>query len=230
MDKSRTEFKVGIFVFAALVILGFLILRIGNIKDYGRGYPLKIIFGNASGVRAGSPVMFSGVDAGEVQSVRIIEDQQAKQTQIEIIASIRRTFSIPRASRVYIGTLGLLGEKYIEIIPPKEFESFLQPGETLIGVEPILPHFWLDEGERIVTDLSELIQNLKDGEGTAGRIFTDESLYEELSGLISDIRKAKEGTIGKLLFEDTIYKELKALVEDLRRNPWKLLHRPRGVR
>lgn len=222
MDRSKMELKVGVFIFAALVILTVFIFKIGNLKNYGKGYPLKFVFGNVSGVKSGSPVRFSGVDVGEVSRVNVIEDEQNKSTKIEVVAWIRKSVSIPSHSRVYINTLGLLGEKYIEIIPPAEYKSFLQPGNAIVGTDPVMMQHWIDEGENLVKDLRELIKRLKAGEGTAGKLLNDDRLYVELEGLISDIRRAKEGTLGKLLYDDKLYQELEALISDIRRHPWKL--------
>jgi len=227
MDRSKVELKVGIFVFSALVVLTVFIFKIGNLKNYGKGYPLRVVFGNVSGVKSGSPVRFSGVDVGEVNRLNVIEGKQNKDTKIEVIVWIRKSLSIPRNSKAYINTLGLLGEKYIEIIPPSEYESFLQPGDTIVGTDPIMMQHWLNEGEKILSDLQELIHKLKAGEGTAGKLLNDDRLYEELEGLISDIRRAKEGTLGKLLYDDKLYQELEALISDIRRHPWKLFWKPR---
>ncbi len=227
MDRSKVELKVGIFVFSALVVLAVFIFKIGNFKDYGKGYSLRIVFSNVSGVKSGSPVRFSGVDVGQVNRLNVIEGEQNKDTKIEVIVWIRKSLSIPRNSRAYINTLGLLGEKYIEIIPPSEYESFLQPGDIIVGSDPIMMQHWLSEGEKILRDLQELIHKLKAGDGTVGKLLNDDRLYEELEGLISDIRRAKEGTLGKLLYDDKLYRELEALISDIRRHPWKLFWKTR---
>ena len=194
MDKSKTELKVGIFIFLGIVVLTVFIFKIGNLKNYGARYPIRFVFGNVSGVKPGSPVRFAGVDVGEVNQVKILKDDQNKRTQIEVIARVKKSLLIPEDSQVYVSTLGLLGEKYIEIIPPSKAGSFLKPGETLLGTDPVIMQSWVDEAQQIIEDFQELIQKLKAG----------------------------EGTVGKLLYDDRLYEELEALVSDLRRHPWKL--------
>ena len=222
MDKSRVELKVGMFVLAALVIFAIFIFKIGNLRNYGSTYPLSIIFGNVSGVKPGSPVRFTGVDVGEVHDVRIIKNEQNNTTEIEVVAWIRQSLSMPQGSQVFVNTLGLLGEKYIEIIPPAEIEGFLPPGGVLVGTDPIMLHHWIDEGEKIMKDFQDIIHKMRSEEGTIGKLLSDDKLYLELQGLISDIRQAKQGTVGRLLYDDKLYQELEALISDLRRNPWKL--------
>jgi phospholipid/cholesterol/gamma-HCH transport system substrate-binding protein len=227
MDKSKLELKVGVFVFVAIVILSVFIFRIGNLRNYGAGYPIRFVFANISGVKFGSPVRLAGVEIGEVRRVNILEDKQNRRTQIEVIAWIGRTLLIPQGSEAFVSTLGLLGEKYIGIIPPPEYEDFLKPGDTLIGNDPIAAQYWIDEADKIIKDLQEIIRKVKAGEGTIGKLLYEDRLYQELGALISDIRQAREGTIGKLLYDDKLYQELEALISDIRRHPWKLFWKTR---
>ena len=194
MDKTKIELKVGFFVLIGIVLISFLIFKIGNIKNYGAGYSIKFIFNRIAGVKAGSPVRLSGVDIGEITEVKIVEDEENKKIKVEALSRIRGSLLIPHESSAYVSTLGLLGEKYIEIVPPEVVESFLKPGDKLVGVDPVLAQDWVDEAQKTVKDFQELISNLKDG----------------------------EGTVGKLLFDDRLYQELEALVTDLRQHPWKL--------
>ena len=189
MDKTKTELKVGIFILIAIVILAIFIFKVGNIKDYGGGYLIKFIFKNVSGVKSGSPVRLSGVDVGEVDKVNILIDKKNKNTKVELTAWIKKSISIPRYSQAYINTLGLLGEKYIEIIPPDEIQSFLASGETIVGVDPAQMQDWISEAENTIKDFQELIAKLKAGEGTVGKLLNDDRLYQELEGLIGDLRR-----------------------------------------
>jgi len=227
MDRSRLELKTGLFILGALIFLTIFILKIGNLKSYGSGYQLRFIFGNVSGVKTGSPVRLAGVNVGEVNSVNVIKDEQDKNIRVEVAAWLKKSQLVPEGSKAYINTLGLLGEKYIEIVPPYEYNAFFRPGDVIVGTDPILMHDWIGEGEKIVEDFKEIIHKLKEGQGTAGKILNDDKLYQELEGLIRDIRQAKEGTIGRLLYDDTLYKELEALISDIRRHPWKLFYKTR---
>jgi len=89
---------------------------------------------------------------------------------------------------------GLLGEKYIEIMPGKDYTNYLSEGESLVGNDPIAMHEVAQLAKSIAGDLDESIVRIKN----------------------------KEGTIGKLLYDDKIYQELEALIIDVRKHPWKL--------
>ena len=85
------------------------------------------------------------------------------------------------------------------------------------------------EKNDIATDLGETMSNLRDitgrlkkGEGTLGRLLTDEALYEDtrstFAALSEIANKAKngEGALGKLLTEDALYEDFKVAMEHIR--------------
>ncbi len=190
--KTKLEFKLGIFVFIGIVILVSFILLIGSLKTWSQDYRVNFIFNFVNGVKVGAPVRFSGVDVGEVKSLNFINPDGV--TKIQIVATIKKEVRIPVDSTVWVNTLGLLGEKYVEVMPGKDTSNYLSNGQELAGVDPIP-----------MQELSVLAKKIAD--------HVDESIVR-----INN----KEGTVGKLLYDDTIYKELEALVVDLRKHPWKL--------
>ena len=196
-DKSGFEFKVGIFVFIGLIILIIFVLMIGDFRLINIGYNFKIKFKFANGVKASSPVRFAGVDVGEVKEIKCLLIPAQNKSIVKINCWVKNDIKIPRDSHVWVNTLGLLGEKYIEVMPGEDYTNALVANENLTGVDPV--------PMQEVTELAKKIAT-------------------NLDGIIAKIRN-KEGTIGKLFFDDTIYNDLEALVSDLRKNPWKLLHK-----
>lgn len=192
--KSKLELKVGIFVFIGLAILVVFVLSIGNFRIILSSHRVDFQFNFTNGVKVGAPVRFAGVDIGEVKGLHFVSVSPDTAPRVRIIGWVRRDIKIPADSTVWINTLGLLGEKYIEIMPGRDYQNIVKTNQVLVGIDPI--------------PMQEFTTLAKD-------IGTD------LDAAINGIRK-KEGTVGKLLYDDTIYKELEALVSDLRRNPWKI--------
>jgi phospholipid/cholesterol/gamma-HCH transport system substrate-binding protein len=193
--KTRLELKVGIFVFIGLVILAAFILTIGGFKTWASGYQVNFIFHFVNGVKIGAPVRFSGVDVGEVKRINFFIPEDNKKTKVEIVCWIKSSIKIPMDSTIWVNTLGLLGEKYIEIMPGKDYSRYLATNQELSGEDPMPMHQVGELAKKIADDLDATIVGIND----------------------------KQGTIGKLIYEDTIYKELEAFVTDIRKHPWKLL-------
>ena len=192
--KSRLELKVGIFVFVGLVVLVTFILLIGDFKTWTSGYKVNFIFKFTNGVKIGAPVRFAGVDVGEVKDIEFIFAPQENKTKVQIIGWIKKEIKIPLDSTIWVNTLGLLGEKYIEIMPGEDYKNFLNEGQVLTGRDPVAMHEVAELAKKIASDLADGIVKIKN----------------------------KEGTVGKLLYDDALYKELEALITDIRKHPWKL--------
>jgi len=216
--KSRLELKVGIFVFAGTIILVTFILLIGNFKTWTSGYTANFIFNFANGVKVGAPVRFAGVDIGEVKDLKFMFLPESSKTRVQIEAWLNKEVKIPMDSQVWVNTLGLLGEKYIEIMPGKDYSRFLAPQQSLVGNDPIAMHEVAQLAKDIAEDINKIIVKIKNKEGTLGKFLSDDSLYKELEAAI----KNKDGTVGRFFYDDSIYKGVESLINDLKRNPWKL--------
>lgn len=210
--KSSTEFKVGIFVFVGLIILFMFVMLIGDIKNMVSAYKLNFIFNFVNGVKIGAPVRFAGVDIGEVSELNFLTD--GGKSRVVVKALIRRNVKLPADSQIWINTLGILGEKYIEVMPGKSVE-LIKPGATLTGNDPLAMQ---EFGEIAKSVAKKLDDGLTDFKSLAVSLTV---LTRNLDDALARVKRG-EGTLGKLIYQDDIYNELDALVSDVRRNPWKL--------
>ena len=197
--KTSIELKVGIFVFIGLIILGVFILSIGGMRTWTSGYQVTFTFHFGNGIRVGAPVRFAGINTGEVKRINFVFSPEEEKTKVEVVCWIKRDVMIPLDSTIWVNTLGLLGEKYIEIMPGKDYQHCLGKNESMVGVDPLAMH----ELVRLADDIAKNINK------SVVRI------------------NAKEGTVGKLLYDDSIYNELEALIMDIRQHPWKLFFKPK---
>ena len=113
------EIKVGLLVVAALVVLmagTFLIGEKSNLFTRKNRYYVR--FETVSGLATGSPVQLNGVNVGEV--TEIVLPREVTKTLLTVWVSVDRSYRnrIRRDSEAAIKTLGLLGDKYIEIRSP----------------------------------------------------------------------------------------------------------------
>ena len=128
------------------------------------------------------------------------------------------------ASRALVNTLGILGEKYIEIIPGSDYSATWKSGDVVIGEDPISMEELSSLGRKIALNLEDSVEGFND---IVKDPDTQASLKEMIAHLNSITRKIDEGygTLGQLLNNDSIYKDLEILSDDLKKHPWKLIHR-----
>jgi len=193
--KTKLELKVGIFVFIGLIIFVIFILSIGNFRTWTAGYRVNFIFNFINGVKIGAPVRFAGVEVGQVKAIKFIFIPEESKTKVQIVCWVQNDIRIPVDSQIWVNTLGLLGEKYLEVMPGKDYQNCMSANQSLVGEDPMPMHEVGVLAKRIAENVDESIVKIKN----------------------------KEGTVGKLLYDDAIYKELEAMVVDLRKHPWKLL-------
>jgi len=213
--KSKVEFKVGIFVAAGLFVLTIFVLLIGDFRNQVSAYKVKFQFNFINGVREGAPIRFAGVDVGQVKKIKLVPSPAQHTTKIEIIGIIRNDIRIPVDSQVWVNTLGILGEKYIDVMPGKNYAAFVSENATMVGNDPVAMHEFGDMAKSIIQKLDASIVEIK------GVVSSVDNLTKNLDDGVTRI-KNKEGTIGKLLYDDRLYNDLDALVNDIKAHPWKL--------
>ncbi len=215
MKGIATETKVGIFVILGIIVLAYFTVRVGKIAVREEGYQISTYLDSAAGLDKNSPVRIAGVEVGKVVSIAL-SDSKAKVTVF-----IRRNVRIPVGSKVYVKSAGLLGEKYVEIVPG--------PGPGVIKANGVI-----EEGgpavdvDRVLTQLSSIGEDIKSvthslsvtlggpqGEQNIQEIVTRaKETVTNLEKITQTIDKG-EGTLGKLVKDDQIYKEVKETMANL---------------
>lgn len=127
--KFDIEIAVGIFVLVGILSLGYLSIKLGKLEVIGaRGYTVYAEFTNAGGIKPGSSIEIAGVEIGKVKSIRL--DNYAALAEFWINKNVR----IQEDAIVQIKTKGLIGEKYIQIMPGGS-ERFVGGGGRLTETE-----------------------------------------------------------------------------------------------
>ncbi len=226
--ESNLELKVGAFVVTAFIFLSAFIFSISDFSAFQKGENLKIVFGFANGLKKAAPVRFAGVDCGRVKDTAVFYDKKEGRTKVQIDIWLKAGTDIPADSVVTINQLGLLGEKYVEIIPGVSLD-LLKDGSALIGKDPIA----LEKISEMVTQLAQKVEKSVDGFNSAVNNEKNqkslEITLEGVSEIVTNVREGK-GTVGKLFFDQSVFDDLHDLTSDLKANPWKLLYRPKPQR
>jgi len=184
------ELKVGIFITIGLLIFFIIVFSIGDVYLVKKGYRVGVIFNFANGITESAPVRVAGINVGRVDKINVFFDEKEKRTKVKIWSWINsEKIKIGKESVAVINTLGLLGEKYLEILPGKESDSFLKTGDVIIGRDPIPTAFLMEKVASLADSTSVVMDRLKEGEGTIGKLLTDETIYNNLEEFTSDIKK-----------------------------------------
>lgn len=222
MPRTRSlkwsELKIGLMAIIAIFIAGVLILALGGEGGFfWQRYSLKVKFANAGGVQRGSPVRVAGVTVGAVTEL------QFNGSDVEMLLELREDMQerVRTTSRATIGSVSLLGEGAVDIsasttgqpIPEGEYVPSDPPPPQLADVTA--------QANKGITELTALIQDVRAGKGTVGKLVTDEELYQELRQFTSAAREVTQGlsqgkgTLGQLLNNPESARQLEASMKNL---------------
>ncbi len=107
------ELQVGLFVFTACLAIVAFSFRLTDLPLFRQGTEFVAYFDDATGFFKDSKVKMAGINIGLVQAVEL-EHGRAKVTLL-----INKGVDLPKDAQIYPRSMGILGEKYLEIVLPK---------------------------------------------------------------------------------------------------------------
>ncbi|MFC1856211.1 MlaD family protein, partial [Thermodesulfobacteriota bacterium] len=155
------EAKVGIFVFLGILLLGFMSLKVG---DFGlfreKGYNINVDFSNAAGLKEDASVRVAGVAVGKVKEITL----KGKKARITLL--INSGIVLEKDVKALIKTAGVLGEKYLEIVPGLSTELLTQGDHIVSTISPADLDNLLNQVTIIAEDVKDITASLRDSIGT----------------------------------------------------------------
>ncbi|SEG53677.1 outer membrane lipid asymmetry maintenance protein MlaD [Marinobacterium lutimaris] len=136
MRMRTMEISVGFLMLAGFLALVVLALNVSglNLSDQGGGYKVYARFDNIGGLTPRAKVAMSGVQIGEVTSIRL--DPQMLMAEVEMKIRDDVDF-LSTDSSAQILTSGLLGEQYIGITSGAE-DEMLKDGDRISDTQSAL--------------------------------------------------------------------------------------------
>jgi phospholipid/cholesterol/gamma-HCH transport system substrate-binding protein len=193
MNDRGMRWAIGLFVLAALVLLGALIVMFGSLPNYfKRSNHYTIRFVDAPGVAAGTPVRRSGVRIGEVSDVTLDDERGIVRVQI----AVDPRFTLRRNEQPTLN-VGLLGSDVsIDFVPEPAEEgqpvdrSVVEPDSEMVGVRPANVNTLLNRASQVAPTaqdaLNEIRRSLQRLERMSPKM---EETLDEYRGLAKDVRR-----------------------------------------
>ncbi len=129
-----TEAKVGVFVLASLLILTTTIVYLANAQFSGGNVPYRTYLKYAGGLEAGAPVLFGGIKAGTVTSVR---PWQSDPTRIEILLALKQGTPVNEKSIAKLGSVSVVSEPALLVSTGGNDAPRVPPGQTIPSQETV---------------------------------------------------------------------------------------------
>jgi phospholipid/cholesterol/gamma-HCH transport system substrate-binding protein len=225
---SWEQLKVGLVIAAALAILSVAVYRLGQAANlFSRRYELFAYLANANGLAPGGVVYVAGQYAGTIKSIDFlpVDNDTLRNLRVRMAIDHALQDQVRSDSKAKIRTLGLLGDKVIDISIGTPRYSALRDGET-IAVAPSLDYeAVLAQAAGAVNDMVDLTHDLRqitssvvEGKGTMGQLLTNRALYDQFVGTMSRANAMlarvdnPNGTFARLLDDPTLYNRFVSVV------------------
>lgn len=232
MSESSLRFsnlKVGLSVLIGLIIFVFFVTIVGTEQNlFTSTYELKMYVKSVEGLANGSMVTLGGLKIGFVNRMEFITRDGEPGIDVVLRVKSSRRPQITQQSTATIKTIGLLGDRFVDISIGAAGERALGDGEHI----RVKPTFELssvaDELQTTLHNFTSVVDNVKSltdtiraGKGSVGRLIREPSLADETVvavrkiNAITDAIVKKEGTLGKAVYDQTLYDQLTETTHNL---------------
>jgi phospholipid/cholesterol/gamma-HCH transport system substrate-binding protein len=209
------EILVGLFMFVVLTALGVFTIVLSQENILRKSYPYEFVFSQIGGLREGDNVYLRGMNIGRVKQTDLQESHVRVYVSLDVPIQLRHGYSVD------VVDASVLGGKTLKIYEGPEDAPDIEENMTVIGSEPVE---LIQEMSRTVAELQLTIRAVNAGEGTLGKLLKDDTVYNNLAEISSNIKMITgrlengEGSLGMLLAQDDgqMYEDGKTILANVR--------------
>jgi phospholipid/cholesterol/gamma-HCH transport system substrate-binding protein len=225
------QIRVAGIILVALAVLALAAYKLGEAANlFTRRYELVLYLPNANGLRQGGSVTLAGQLVGTVKEIEFLPVDFDTTRNLRVVARIDRSLrdQIRRDSEARLRTMGLLGDKVLDISPGTPGFPVLEQGDTIrvataLDYEAVLAKAAgaVDDVVLLSRDLRTITNGLARGQGTMGQLLTNRAMYDQLTSAMARANalfanlQNPNGTLGRMLHDPTLYNRLTNTVASL---------------
>ena len=180
--------RVGLLVLVGLLLfLGGLFLLARRTFLLSDTFFVRTAFFNVAGLLEGSNVQYQGVNVGRVEEI-LLPSRPGGKIEVRMAIDQAAARLVRTNTRAQVQTDGLVGNQIIVLVANPVEAPTLREGGAVEGVEPFslsaVTDRALESADRIdaiTQTLGLIVQDVRNGEGSLGRILYDPALYNSLN-------------------------------------------------
>ena len=178
--------KVGAFTIGGLMMLSSAVFTLGNF-NFNSDDDL-VFFANFKQVLGLSPqadVKLNGINIGKV------DDLIATGGAVTVVMRVKPDTKIPLDSKVTITSVGVMGERFINIIPSTDNGEYVKNGDYLFGVEEAGMNAMFENLNKVMGKVEELL-------GSVQQIVGDDTFKKSVVVMSDNLKNASENLNGMM--------------------------------
>ncbi len=178
--------KVGAFTIGGLMMLSSAVFTLGNFNFNSEDD--LVFFANFKQVLGLSPqadVKLNGINIGKV------EDLIATGGAVTVVMRVKPDTKIPLDSKVTITSVGVMGEKFVNIIPSTDNGEYVKSGDYLFGVEEAGMNAMFENLNKVMGKVEDLL-------GSVQQIVGDDTFKKSVVVMSDNLKNASENLNGMM--------------------------------
>jgi phospholipid/cholesterol/gamma-HCH transport system substrate-binding protein len=233
MDAAKmrwSNLKVGFVVLIGLIVFIFIVSIVGTEQNiFSSTYQVKFFVTNVHGLVNGAMISLGGLKVGYVSSMDFVNRNNTDGVEITADLLTKYRTSITSSTTAQIKTIGLLGDKYIDLTIGSKSETAVAergyiPVIESFDLETAGPKFKtaIDEFTQLLGSAKRITASMERGEGSIGRFLKHPAVAQEtekflhsLNDLMTAIEQ-KKGTLGKVVYDESFSNNISDISSNLK--------------
>jgi phospholipid/cholesterol/gamma-HCH transport system substrate-binding protein len=200
MSRSLSRWQaivLGVVVLCCMGIGAWATFRIGSRTSlFQETYNIVVCVADAQDIDKGAPVRVRGVEAGKVVAIEYPDPQvDGEDGLVRLHLELDKKFEgrLFADATAVIANKSMLGTSFIAIAPGKTTSGPLAANVIHARPQPDLTEVTAKLSS-VATRIDNILTQVEQGSGTAGKLFKDDSLYNDIKAISTDTKKLIAGT------------------------------------
>lgn len=152
MKNKKNVFWSGIFLLSGIILFLIMFFTLTNFRTKRHGYTIFVEYKFVAGLNVGAPVRLEGMQVGEVS------DLELKNGFVIAKLWLKKAVKVPKTAVITINTLGLIGERYMEMDAFEQKPPYLKPNDVIRGQDPVQTARIYSQGVSVMASIKESMQ------------------------------------------------------------------------
>lgn len=199
-SENQHKIRLGLFVTIGLLIFLVSIYLIGSKKSlFGNTSHIVAIFKDANGLQLGNNVRYSGVNAGTVKQIQMLNDTTIRITMLidnDIFKNIKKN------AIATISSDGLVGNMIVSISPGDSLAENVSDNGIILSKDKISTDAMLNtlsktniNAELLSVELLKISNEILHGKGAVGALINDEEITNNLKETLKNLNTTSVGIV-----------------------------------
>jgi phospholipid/cholesterol/gamma-HCH transport system substrate-binding protein len=213
--ERRMAWRAGLFVTAGLVLAGVVVFFIGQeTRLFEEQVSYQAFFPNVQGLSDKSPVWLGGLEVGRVVGIAFTPDSAERGIQVSIKVSRRFSDRVRQDSVARLSSLGVLGEKAVDISLGSSKAQPIAPGGELHTDSSGDLNALMQAAGEVLNDSRAISHSLKAAVDT----YADPRLAEDVSASLHSLRtllgevEKGDGVLHALIYDKQAGQQMRGLL------------------